>query len=79
MPTQRYKLTIAYRGTRYHGWQAQPALESFKGEPPAEGEGLPTIQEVVAARPGIVRRTPNEAEVAGWIDEAGRLDQVVEH
>ena len=38
-----------------------------------------TLQEVVAARPGIVRRTPNEAEVAGWIDEAGRLDQVVEH
>ena len=48
MPTQRYKLTIAYRGTRYHGWQAQPALESFKGEPPAEGEGIPTIQEIVA-------------------------------
>lgn len=48
MPTQRYKLTIAYRGSRYHGWQAQPALESFKGEPPAEGEGIPTIQEVVA-------------------------------
>jgi len=38
-----------------------------------------TLQEVVAARPGIVRRTPNEAEVAGWIAEAGRLDQVVEH
>ena len=48
MPTQRYKLTIAYRGTRYHGWQAQPALESFKGEPPPEGQGIPTIQEVVA-------------------------------
>ena len=48
MPTQRYKLTIAYRGSRYHGWQAQPALASFKGEPPAEGEGIPTIQEVVA-------------------------------
>lgn len=48
MPTQRYKLTLAYRGTRYHGWQAQPALESYKGDPPAEGEGIPTIQEVVA-------------------------------
>ena len=32
MPTQRYKLTIAYRGTRYHGWQQQPALASYKGE-----------------------------------------------
>ena len=48
MPTQRYKLTIAYRGSRYHGWQAQPALESFKGEPPPQGEGIPTIQEMVA-------------------------------
>ena len=46
--SQRYKLTIAYRGTRYHGWQAQPALESYKGDPPAEGEGIPTIQEIVA-------------------------------
>jgi len=24
VPSQRYKLTIAYRGTRYHGWQWQP-------------------------------------------------------
>ena len=48
MPTQRYKLTITYRGTRYHGWQAQPALDSFKGEPPPAGEGIPTIQEIVA-------------------------------
>jgi tRNA pseudouridine38-40 synthase len=32
MPSQRYKLTVAYRGTRYHGWQQQPALPSYKGE-----------------------------------------------
>ena len=38
-----------------------------------------TIQEVVAARPGIVRRAPTEAEVAGWVAEAGQLEQVVEH
>ena len=38
-----------------------------------------TLQEVVAARPGIVRRVPNEAEVAGWVAEAGRMEQVVEH
>ena len=25
MPVQRYKLTIAYRGTQYHGWQRQSA------------------------------------------------------
>ena len=46
--SQRYKLTIAYRGTRYHGWQAQPALESYKGQTPAAGEGIPTIQENLA-------------------------------
>lgn len=48
MPNQRYKLTIAYRGTQYHGWQAQPALESYKGQPPPEGEGIPTIQGILA-------------------------------
>jgi predicted flap endonuclease-1-like 5' DNA nuclease len=38
-----------------------------------------TFQEVVAARPGIVRRVPSEAEVAGWIAESKTLDAVVEH
>ena len=38
-----------------------------------------TIQEVVAARPGIVRRVPTEAEIAGWIQAVGQLDKVVEH
>jgi tRNA pseudouridine38-40 synthase len=48
MPTVRYKLTIAYRGTRYHGWQRQPMLPSWNKEPPEEGAGIPTIQETVA-------------------------------
>ena len=38
-----------------------------------------TVQEVVAARPGIVRRVPSEAEITAWIEAAGPLDQVVEH
>ena len=38
-----------------------------------------TVQEVVAARPGIVRRIPSEAEIAVWIQEAGTLDSAVEH
>ena len=38
-----------------------------------------TVQEVAAARPGIVRRLPSEAEIAAWISEAGKLDKVVEH
>jgi tRNA pseudouridine38-40 synthase len=40
-------LTVAYRGTQYHGWQIQPALPTYKGEMPAEGEGIPTIQETL--------------------------------
>ncbi len=38
-----------------------------------------TFQEVVAARPGIVRRIPTESEITGWIEEAAKLDKVVEH
>jgi hypothetical protein len=38
-----------------------------------------TVQEVVAARPGIVRRVPTESEIAGWIQEAGQMDKIVEH
>lgn len=48
MITQRYKLTIAYRGTRYHGWQAQPLMETYTGNPPPAGEGIPTIQETLS-------------------------------
>lgn len=32
MSVQRYKLIVAYRGTRYHGWQQQPALATYLGE-----------------------------------------------
>jgi pimeloyl-ACP methyl ester carboxylesterase len=32
LPLQRYKLTLAYRGTRYHGWQLKA--------PPAAGRRL---------------------------------------
>ena len=38
-----------------------------------------TFQEVVAARPGIVRRTPSEAEVTDWITAARKLPKVVDH
>lgn len=50
----RYKLAILYRGTRYHGWQQQPALASYRGDAPPEGEGLPTIQEKLARAIGAV-------------------------
>jgi tRNA pseudouridine38-40 synthase len=54
MPTQRYKLTIAYRGTNYHGWQIQPANELWKGEQPPEGHGIPTVQEQLSRAIGSV-------------------------
>jgi predicted flap endonuclease-1-like 5' DNA nuclease len=38
-----------------------------------------TFQEVVAARPGIVRRIPSETEVAGWIDSAKGLEKIIEY
>ena len=47
VPTQRYKLTLAYRGTHYHGWQAQGVNPTWKGPTPPEGHGIPTIQEKV--------------------------------
>lgn len=38
-----------------------------------------TVQEVVAARPGVVRRIPTESEIQGWIDQSKDLPKVVEH
>lgn len=58
MPTQRYKLIIAYRGTRYHGWQSQPHMETYQGEPPPEGQGIPTIQETLTRAMESVVRHP---------------------
>ena len=46
-PSQRYKLTLAYRGTNYHGWQAQAVPGNYKLEVP-EGEGIPTIQQTLS-------------------------------
>jgi len=55
---QRYKLTLAYRGTHYHGWQTQPYLKTYKGQKPPAGQGLPTIQEILKRRDPRGRQTP---------------------
>ena len=57
-PHQRYKLTLAYRGTRYHGWQSQAVTENYTGPAPAAGEGIPTIQETLARAIESVVRHP---------------------
>ena len=38
-----------------------------------------TVQEVVAERPGTVRRIASEAEIAEWIEAAKSMPKVVEH
>ncbi len=54
MPSQRYKLLLAYRGTRYHGWQQQALLPTYKGPRPPPGCGIPTVQETLAKALGAV-------------------------
>jgi tRNA pseudouridine38-40 synthase len=54
---QRYKLTLAYRGTNYHGWQSQPVTENYPDAVP-EGQGIPTIQETLSRAIESVVRHP---------------------
>jgi len=54
MPRQRYKLLLAYRGTRYHGWQQQALLPTYKGPRPPPGCGIPTVQETLGKAIGAV-------------------------
>jgi tRNA pseudouridine38-40 synthase len=54
----RIKLTIAYRGTAYHGWQTQPMMSTYKGVPPPPGQGIPTIQEILERVVGGVVNHP---------------------
>src|SRR5580704_534619 len=63
MPSQRYKLTISYRGTNYHGWQAQTANAPWKGPKPRPGQGIPTIQEIV--RRALVKVVKHEVVLVG--------------
>lgn len=57
-PSQRYKLTVAYRGTNYHGWQTQAVTDTYTGPMPQEGQGLPTIQETLQRAVTSVVRHP---------------------
>jgi uncharacterized membrane protein len=67
------------------GAQYSDLLEAAGVDSPAElvqrnpANLATTFDEVVAARPGIVHRTPSEAEVSGWIKDAKDLPKLVEH
>ena len=54
----RYKLLLAYRGTHYHGWQQQAVLPTYKGPRPPAGQGIPTVQEVLARALGYIAGHP---------------------
>ena len=59
MPSsQRYKLTIAYRGTNYHGWQRQAVTQAYRGPVLSDGRGIPTIQGLVSRAIESVVRHP---------------------
>ena len=60
MASQRYKLTVAYRGTSYHGWQQQAVTERITGRCRRTGEGIPTIQESLS-RDRVGRRATRQA------------------
>jgi tRNA pseudouridine38-40 synthase len=51
-------MTVAYRGTRYHGWQEQALLPTYKGPLPPRGHGIPTVQETLARAMGKVLDHP---------------------
>ena len=42
---QKFKLTISYRGTNYHGWQFQTTPTTWRGPLPAKGQSFPTVQD----------------------------------
>ncbi len=54
MPIQRYKLTLGYRGTRYHGWQRQAVPTTYTRQRPPQGQGIPTVQEILERTMGGV-------------------------
>ena len=56
-PLQRFKLTVAYRGTRYHGWQWQAVTKHYRGPTIGDG-GIPTIQVILAKAITSVVRHP---------------------
>jgi tRNA pseudouridine38-40 synthase len=76
--TQRYKLTIAYRGSRYHGWQTQAAMPNYKGFVPP-GQGLPTIQETLERKLAEVLGHPVQVKGSSRTDSGVHAKGQIAH
>src|SRR5947208_646146 len=48
MSSQRSKLTVAYRGATYHGWQTKGMPRTYTGSAAAEWLGTPTMQRTLS-------------------------------
>jgi tRNA pseudouridine38-40 synthase len=51
-------MIVAYRGSKYHGWQRQTAANTWKGPTPPPGCGIPTVQETLAKAIAYIVRHP---------------------
>lgn len=74
----RYKLTLAYRGTHYHGWQSQQASSTYK-KPLPEGHGLPTIQETTERAMAEVLGHPVQLSGSSRTDSGVHAKRQVAH
>src|SRR5690625_3632181 len=63
--THRIRIDLAYDGTTYHGWAAQP--------------GLPTVQEAVETGLATIFREPINVTVAGRTDAGVHAARQVIH
>jgi len=77
-PVPRIKLTIAYRGTAYHGWQRQSVPPTWRG-PTDPGRGLPTVQELVENAVRHVVRHPLHVTGSSRTDQGVHAKGQVAH
>lgn len=62
----RYKLTVAYDGTNFHGWQKQSKLDDPNGLRTAQGVLEQAVQEVVREEVNVTGASRTDAGVHAW-------------